>query len=285
MRAALRELAPPAVLRLRRRVREARLARTPLDRAAPFSPAYQRHKALALARTLADLDGGTPLEELEPFRDARSSRLDERLVELPWCLDALRRLGGPRRRLLDVGCTLNQELVAPRLAALFEERWLLNLAAEPVRGGGRASMVVADVRDAPLAESSFDAVTCLSTLEHVGMDNVPYTGVPQPPSADAAAEADLALAAMRRLLRAGGVLLVTVPFGAEESRGWFRVFGADDMARAVRLLGENRCTVRCFRVAEGGWTVAEPEECAGDRYGDGVPAARAVACIEYTHSG
>jgi SAM-dependent methyltransferase len=280
MRALLRELVPPPLVAARRRFRERRWERLPPGRALPFSPAYKHRRALAVARLLAALQAGRTFEELHLLGDRRYAEFDERVVEYPWCFSGLLGLRTAGGRILDVGCVLNQSFCRP-LEGLFEERWFLNIVPEPLRIAGHSSLVVADVREAPLPRDHFDAVTCLSTLEHVGMDNALYTGASEERSADPRAASDQALGEMVRMLRPGGLLLVTLPYGLAEDRGWFRVYGAEDLRLTLARLGERSCSVELFRVGSEGWVAARPEECAALRYGDGVPAAQAIACLRY----
>jgi len=65
-----------------------------------------------------------------------------------------------------------------------------------VHAGAGGLDVVADLHDLPLADASFDVVVCTEVLEHV-------------------AEPAVVLAELRRVLRPGGRLLVTVPFVIE----------------------------------------------------------------------
>jgi len=72
------------------------------------------------------------------------------------------------------------------------------------------------VRDLPFADSSFDLVYCISTLEHVGRDNEVY-------DVDAAREQqgdEAALRELRRVLANDGRLLVSVPTGEHDDQGW-----------------------------------------------------------------
>lgn len=65
-----------------------------------------------------------------------------------------------------------------------------------VHDGARASDVIADLHDLPVADGTFDAVICTEVLEHV-------------------AEPHRVVAELHRILRPGGHLLVTVPFVIE----------------------------------------------------------------------
>lgn len=62
--------------------------------------------------------------------------------------------------------------------------------------GARGSAIVADLHALPVADASFDAVLCTEVLEHV-------------------AEPERVVAELRRVLRPGAPLLVTVPFVGE----------------------------------------------------------------------
>ena len=77
------------------------------------------------------------------------------------------------------------------------------------------SYLFSDLRHLPYADGYFDTVASISTLEHVGMDNVGY-GADAPRADDPAKEMDLAIRELVRVLRPNGVLLVTVPYGRRE---------------------------------------------------------------------
>ena len=98
----------------------------------------------------------------------------------------------PRPRLLDVGCGGGRFL--EDLARIGEvsavEPSATSLAV--ARARGVADLHQAPVEALPFPESSFDAITCLDVIEHVSDDVAGF-------------------AAMRRVARPGGFLVVTVP--------------------------------------------------------------------------
>lgn len=203
--------------------------------------------------------------------------MDERVVEYPWVYARL----GSGARLLDVGSTLNAEFHVGLLRQRYAEVVFLN----PFRDDGyRASddgitYVVSDIRSHSLEPGSFDLVTCLSTLEHVACDNSRYGGTASRAATreEARAERARAMREMRRLLRPGGRLLLTVPFGRYEDHGWFVQLDAAELEDAIRAFGMGRVDRQAYRL-DGSWRVAEAAECADLRYG--APAAAAVACAE-----
>jgi SAM-dependent methyltransferase len=283
---ALRLLTPPALLVGRDRLRSRWRSRHSFAELEPFSLGYLERRGRLLRDVIGRVRAGATLAEAGVLDEPDLASVDERPLEYAWALARLRDLR-ETDGLLDVGCVLNQRFCAEMLAELFAERWYVNLAYEPLHDRGRASMIVCDVRDCPLPDGSFGAVTCLSTLEHVGMDNTLY--VPGSPlaAADESGTAEdgrrRALTELVRLLAPGGTLLLTVPFGEPEDKGWFSVFGGEDVARTCDVLGRRGCAVEFFRAdRRRGWIrCAEGEDGRGLRYGDGVPAAAAVACIEF----
>ena len=107
-------------------------------------------------------------------------------------LDAIERRQGAPGRLLDVGCGIGTELVVAR-----ERGWRatgIELAAaslEVARASG-LEVIAQPIGTAPLAEQSFDCVTINHALEHIP-------------------RARPVLAHVRRVLRPGGLLFVSVP--------------------------------------------------------------------------
>ena len=197
--------------------------------------------------------------------------LDERVVELPW---ALSRLGG---RTLDAGGSLNHRhvltRVLPRVAGLHIVTAAPESHAYPELG---VSYLFADFRALPLRSDYYDTICCVSSLEHVGMDNTAYGGPSR--EADPTGAVTAAVAELKRVLAPGGRLLVTVPFGVSEDHGWFRQFGETELEALAGELGE-RVDLTVFAYSQE-WQRSTPAAAAGARYGDSVVAARAVACLE-----
>jgi SAM-dependent methyltransferase len=252
----------------------------PPDR--PFAEDYaERHRDL-LRAVLSDQG------LLEPFGSGRQLPsgygvgFDERVVEYPWLLT--RRPGG---HVLDAGSALNHEHLVDRFVPEFDSLTIVTLEPELVAFTERKiSYVYGDLRDLPFRDDWFDAVVSLSTLEHVGMDNSSY-GSGAPVSNDPDSDLALAVAELRRVLKPGGELLVSVPFGAPENHGWFRQFGTEDLDLLVGLLEPSELSVEIFRYDLGGWkrskrgaaSGASYHQATGDPAEDRAAAARAVACI------
>ena len=133
---------------------------------------------------------------------------------------------------------------------------------------------IADVRELPFAEGSFDVAFCVSTLEHVGRDNSVY-GVSEERDEQGMTSA---LGELRRVLAPGGRLLVTVPCGEHEDHGWFV---QHEVAAWLQLFDQAGLAVddqEIYERTEAGWQAAESFEESGVRYGLHGPGASAVLC-------
>ena len=154
-----------------------------------------------------------------------------------------------------------------------------------------------DVRDIPIRDAYYDTIACLSTLEHIGCDNALYTG----DEAHRECKPEdfvLAMQELCRVLKLGGRLFLTVPFGIYRHFGTRQQFDQKLLARAIEAFGkESLLSVTFYRYTAEGWNVADAADCAEceyvewiartrDQWPDPLPvepdlaaAARAVACV------
>jgi SAM-dependent methyltransferase len=208
---------------------------------------------------------------IELNRRPRKGRFSERVVEIPWVAE---RIPPDATRVLDTGTAY---------APLAYHRLLYRLPAEVVGAdltpfalpGVRS--VVADLRALPFEEGAFDVTLCISTLEHIGMDNRVY---------DAGATSDesgdlTALRELGRVTKPGGRLLVTVPGGREESFGWHRQYSPEGFGALVESAGLRPVELGYF-AHDGAWRPADADELANFTYGQGAPAAAALICAHLT---
>jgi SAM-dependent methyltransferase len=135
--------------------------------------------------------------------DVRVSVVNERIVEVPYVMRALGSLE-PGAAVLDVGAV--ESTLAFSLATLGFRVTALDLHAYPLEHPNLRS-VQAAVQDWE-TEETFDAVTCLSTVEHIGLGA--YGESQSGDGADVAA-----MRRIRELAKPGGVLVLTVPYGVK----------------------------------------------------------------------
>jgi SAM-dependent methyltransferase len=195
---------------------------------------------------------------------------DERVVEIPWCLSRYR----GEQRVLDVGYAFAEASYLAGLVGLGATG-LVGVDLVRVEVPGLRS-TVADVRDLPFDEGSFEVAFCISTLEHIGRDNEVYgLGNENDPEG-----ARRALRALHRVLERSGRLLVTVPCGEREELGWQVILPPDEWVKRFEDAGFVVFEDEIYVLGEEGWVSTSSFDPAGVRYGERGPGASAVLCAE-----
>ena len=278
--------APPSA-RERLLSRTSRLGRTWARRFPPVAPgthAYDATQRALVGSLLDDADWQRLFADGAELPEGLGVGYDERVVEYPWLFSR-----GVRGKVLDAGSVLNHRHVLERLLPAVEDLTIATLAPEPLSFTELGvSYLYADLRRLPFRDGWFDEVVCLSTLEHVGMDNATY-GAAAPRAADPAAEASLALAGLLRVVRPAGRVHVSVPFGRREDHGWFRQLDRADVDTLFSEAGVAARDETVFLYAPEGWRRADAAEAADavykstpERPADQAVAARAVLCATIT---
>ena len=254
--------------------------RFPAD-AEPGTLAYDStHRAL-----VASLVDSEAWQRLFATRSALPNGLgagfDERIVEYPWLFSR-----GLRGRVLDAGSVLNHRHLLVRLVPAVKGVTIVTLAPEAAAFTSLGvSYVYEDLRTLPFRDGWFDEVVCLSTLEHVGMDNSVY-GVRDPRSENPHEAAALALHELLRVVRDGGRIHLSLPYGRREDHGWFRQFDREDVRGLIAASGAVAVDEVVFEHTLRGWRRARASRVSDRRYhdgaeraADGAVAARAVICL------
>jgi SAM-dependent methyltransferase len=206
---------------------------------------------------------------------------DERAVEYPWLFSQ-----GLSGRVLDAGSVLNHRHVLERALREVEELTIATLAPEAASFTEfGVSYLYCDLRGLPFRDGWFDSVVSLSTLEHVGMDNTEY-GSEAPAAEDPRAEAVRALRELLRVVRPGGQVHISVPFGRRQDHGWLRQLSRADVDDLLRGAGVESHRETVFRHTSRGWRLSGARRASLARYNaaatrarDRAVAARAVICL------
>lgn len=244
---------------------------------------YTRHSAL-VKHVLSDPAMMSLFADGERLPKGYGYGWDERVVELPWIVAQ-----GLRGRLLDAGSSLNHPHMVYRCLEMVDSMTTATLTPEPTTFTDHGvSYAYCDLRELPFRDGWFDTVVCASTIEHVGMDGSIY-GNDAPPADDPARERRAALNELTRVLKPGGLLLLTVPFGRAEDHGWLVQFDArrlDDLLASVPPV-ERRTAIYAYDGS--GWQLSSAERASGAGYhdvhadpeppADRAMAARGVACV------
>lgn len=249
----------------------------------PWSPGYYtaKKRAICSAIDMGLLSGGLELPVKYGYR------IDERVVEYPWLFAQLPVNPG---RMLDAGSALNHRFLVERAPLRNAKLTIMTLAPEKRCFWDRSiSYVFGDLRETLFADSVFDVVASISTIEHIGLDNTMlYTGDVSKKESDVLGFIP-AVTEFRRVLKPGGICLITVPFGRPGAYGWYQVFDRGLVEKVIQAFRPSNHSVDYFGYEMDGWRRVEPAEIANAEFfdvHDGRPfgadfaaGARGVACI------
>ena len=261
----------------------------------PGLPAYELHKTQLITKSLFNGLLLARFRNHDPLTLGYGAGVDERCVEYPWLFAQLSDEPGT---LLDAGSSLNHEYILCHPLLQRKVIHILTLAPEPNCFWRRTvSYLFSDLRDIPIRDGYYDTIVCLSTLEHIGCDNSVYTQK-ETHREDRPEDFVRVMQELRRVLKAEGSLLLTVPFGRYRHFGEFQQFDHALLSRAINAFGRTREVSSTFyRYTADGWNIATLQECADCEYvgwglhpprdpalltvkqPDGAAAARAVACV------
>ncbi len=249
----------------------------------PWTKGYVEYKLFEIARVLR---AGTSVAGKLP--DGYGFRIDERIVEYPWLFGRLPVEPGV---LLDAGSVLNFDFLLDHLSLRKKQIHICTLAPESDCFWQKGvSYLFDDLRRLPYRDGLFDWVVSLSTLEHVGMDNtLLYTTDPTKKESQLR-DYLLAVAELNRVLKPGGTLYVSVPFGRARTHGFLQIFDQSKIEEMVCAFAPSACSMEYFLYHPDGWRRSTASE-AGDATffnfhetkvydADFAASARAVCCLE-----
>jgi len=260
----------------------------------PYSAGYDQYRRQFLSQVLSDAEQVSRFATRSPLPVGYGRGLDERCVEYPWFFSKASRVA---RRYLDAGSAMNHAYILS--GQLWRDKELTIVTLKPERQSywdRGISYQFSDLRDLPFRDCWFDEVVCLSTLEHVGMDASVFTHDTTHREHNRN-DFEVALLELRRVLKPGGCLLFSVPFGKYQDSGWFQQFDAALLERCSEAFQPVERDNYFFRYHLSGWEVANPDECADCLYAEWSPDlakqppedlaanARAVACCAWKKGG
>ena len=217
-------------------------------------------------------------------------RLDERIVELPWFYSQLSEDPG---LLLDAGSSLNFKYFLLSEKIENKKVFIATLAPEKRNYASiGVSYVYDDLRKTCFDENYFDNIACLSTLEHVGLDNTLLYTADQNLKENRPLDYLLVISEFKRILKPKGKLFLSFPFGEPANHGWFQVFGQDHVDAIIDCFQPTEFETSYFKYSASGWQKSTLNQCkeadtfdmtAGlDYTEDYLAFSRAVCCISLT---
>lgn len=249
----------------------------------PWSDGYSEYKARKISEILAR-DNFNPNQLPEGY----GYRLDERIIEYPWFFSRCPRNAGV---LLDAGSVLNYSHIQHHPSLKTKKVFISTLAPEAYcywREG--VSYVFEDLRSSCFRDNYFDWIVSLSTIEHIGLDNTMLYTDDASKNENCATTYMAAVMEYHRMLKPGGVLYLSVPFGKHENRRWFQIFDGAMVDDLVAAFNPSKKEIRYFKYEALGWKSSTREETKSATYfdintqaeydADYAAASRAIVCLE-----
>jgi 2-polyprenyl-3-methyl-5-hydroxy-6-metoxy-1,4-benzoquinol methylase len=163
----------------------------------------------------------------KPF--IKKALLNERIIEIPFTIDALAGMA-KTGRILDLGC---MESALPLfLAGLGFQVTGFDFRQYPYRVPN-FKFVQGDILEMPFEKGAFDAVTCVSTIEHIGI------GFYSDPK-DVLSSDTKGMQEIKRVLRPGGLLILTVPFGKSFINNQQRIYDQHGLDKLLAGFSVNK---------------------------------------------
>ena len=252
----------------------------------PWSYGYREHRWVEIKKVLSDA------KVMESFKSGSLPKnlgigIDERIVEYPWIIS---QITPDAERIIDVGSTFNNPHIINLQLLTKKKITILNIVPDSNCFYSQGvSYILSDIRNTPFKDNQFDILTCISTLEHVGMDNTLLYTNSQKFKENLSKDYVKALDEMYRIIRPGGIIFITVPFGKYENHQFLQQFDSNMIDFIVDKYG-NQIEVVYFHYTNTGWQRSDQEETKNGSYFNvhskkhpslnNQAAAEAVACLK-----
>lgn len=249
----------------------------------PWSIGYNAYKEAHIQTALKNDNFGSAISH-----KGYGFRIDERIIEYPWIFSRLPMSEG---MLLDAGSALNFEYLVSRKVLSAKQLFISTLGPEAYCFWKRdISYIYEDLRHTCYKNDFFDWIVSLSTIEHIGLDNTMlYTNDISKNENEPGAYLSV-ISEFKRILKPGGSLYLSFPFGQYKNHGWFQVFDSTMVDKVITAFSPSTVFENHFRYEKDGWRTSSREESKNatcfdihhqKAYDEDYAAfSRAIVCLE-----
>jgi len=256
----------------------------------PWSIGYWEARNKEIARLINNQKTLQNMSEDKNLPINYGKNFDERVIEYPWLVSRIRKKD---KFVLDAGSIFNFPFVVNDQKLTGKKLVIANLNPERYcfykTGVSYVYSEYADIRNTCFKNNLFDVIVCSSVLEHVGMDNTFIYSSESKFDEKKTEDYLSVIDELHRLLKKGGRLLLTFPFGKYENLGWLQQFDIKNVKKIIKRFNGNS-NLNFYKYTKNGWIKSNEEECKECLYFDihkdkvidsiNTAAARAVACLE-----
>ncbi len=185
--------------------------------------------------------------------------IDERIVEYPWIFSRLSPSDG---KLFDAGSIFNFDYIANHKSIVQKDLTIGTLEPEyNCFWKNRISYLFCDLRHLPFQDNWFDEVVSLSTIEHIGMNNSMYSDNPNFVENDTWSFLE-AITEFKRVVKVGGKVYITVPYGQYTNFGWYQQFNTGMIDKLIATFSPSKTKETYFCYENSGWNFSDKHYCA-----------------------
>jgi len=262
----------------------------------PWSKGYHEFKLEFIHQVLRNEEIMAAFRNSLSLPEGYGVRLDDRVVEYPWVLS---RISNGPGHICDAGSTLNFSEIIDYPKLRDKSIDIITLAPESNCFWHMGiSYILSDLRSIRIHDDYYDEIVCISTIEHIGMDNIMYTHDSVYSENESLDFCKVCLE-LKRVLKPGGKLYITVPFGRYQNFGWFQQFDIHLVDLIAETFQPSEASSCYYKYTQSGWNISDQLSCSESEYfdvrstkyfdpdsatdydKDFAAASRAVTCLEF----
>lgn len=221
----------------------------------PFSLGYSIIKERKIINAINDINEKLYFEEVEG--------IDERIVEYKWLFNELK--NSSQKKILDAGSTLNFKYI---LEKIYKNNKIYIKTLYPENKNFSElgiSYIYGDLRESFFLENYFDIIVCISTLEHVGLNNNLYSNVE---INNITEETNINLDdhlkvidQFKKILKNNGTFFLTIPFGKKMFLEHLQQFDEEGIKRIINQFNPSKLDLKFAQYKNYIWSECKMNDC------------------------